>query len=61
MPIEGAEHGEAAPGKALVSVEKGVIPRDAHRKHGCLIEELGVECRVRQTMRGVRDGRNREG
>ena len=42
MPVEGAERGEAAPGKALVSVEKGVIPRDAHRKHGCLIEELGV-------------------
>jgi hypothetical protein len=42
VPVEGAEHGEAAPGKALVSVEKGVIPGDAYRKHGCLIEELGV-------------------
>jgi len=26
----------------LVSVEKRVIPGDAHRQHGCLVEEIGV-------------------
>jgi hypothetical protein len=42
VPVQDAKHGEASPGKALVAVEKGVIPGDAHRKHGCLVEELGI-------------------
>jgi hypothetical protein len=35
------------------SVEKRVIPRDAHRKHGCLVEEPGVH--VVSAERRLRD------
>src|SRR5580692_11650015 len=57
VPVECTEHGEAAPGEALVSVEKRVIPGDAHRKHGCLVEKLGVHVVSAKRRLGSMKGR----
>jgi hypothetical protein len=57
VPVEHAEHDEAAPGEPLVSVEKRVIAGDAHRKDGCLVEELGVHvASAKRCLRSVKSG-----